>query len=294
MARAAFGIDLVVTSKASDALIVADATQHGKVIGRINFDLWLGRGRDIGANHTLGIRNRAAWGSIEQIPEAWVSCRFEPRGDQRCITFQNVHSFFHEFGHAINHLLVRENIPNQSGLEYLPLERLEFLSMWSEKWAYHRDFGDHLGLEDKAKRGLELCQLVKKMEYRRTYAERAVTALLDFECHRRPGLTLTRCFAELNEKYDVGRFVEVTDFPFYFTWPMFVAHPGGNFAYLWGAAWSCSEYLRLERTPVTAIGPLVGDHCFDPCFRLDAETQTPDPSSVFAFYQTSDTGAAHE
>jgi oligopeptidase A len=295
VAKAVFGLDFAVTQNDLSPVIFANVRRNAIPVGKINFDLWASHGKDLGANHTIGLRNRAEWGDIVQRPEAWVSCRFESRrSGERLITFQNVHSLFHEFGHAINHLLVQEDIPNQSGLEYLPLERLEYLSMWFEKWIYHRAFGEHLGLSEAELDGLRLCQTAKKIEYRRTYVERAVASFLDFECHRRTDVTLRECFDELDAKHRVSSFVHFPDFPPYFTWPMFVANPGANFSYLWGAAWSCTHFCPLEDKSLSEIASHPGaSGWFEPCFRFEMPSTAPDPQSIFSFYGTSDAPARH-
>jgi oligopeptidase A len=289
VANAVFGLDISVTQDSVSRVIIADVTRNGIPVGKINFDLWGSHGKDLGANYTLGMRNRANWGDIVQLPEAWVSCRFDvKRMEELLITFQNVHSLFHEFGHAINHLLIQEEIPNLSGLEYLPLERLEYLSMWFEKWVYHQAFGEFLDLSKKELSSLGLCQEAKKIEYRRTYVERAVTALLDFQCHRRNEATLSECFNEIDAKYRISRFVRFGDFPSYFTWPMYIANPGANFSYLYGAAWSCAYFCRLEGKNFSDIGDGFGEPAwFEPCFRFDTTSIAPEPDSIFTFYRSS-------
>lgn len=147
VARELFGLTLTEGAQPSPHVLVLDVDLDGRPVGHVNLDLWDTGPRRRIANTTKGIRNRTEWRGIEQRPVAYVSCRFRQAEDgSNRITFQNVHSLFHEFGHAVNHLLIRKRLPTQSGLEYLPLERLENLSMWFEKWVYHPQFADHLGL----------------------------------------------------------------------------------------------------------------------------------------------------
>lgn len=287
--KAVFALDLERHSDKFGEVIVFEASHHGEPTGRINMEIWAGSASHRGANHTLGIRNRACWRDIVQLPEAWVKCHFTPRPEQPGqITFQNVHSVFHEFGHAVNHLLLEGRVPNQSGLEFMPLERLECLSMWFEKWVYHPDFVRHLGLTGDASRLARLSQAAKKAEYRRTYLERAVTAWLDFECHRRPNGGLREAFAELDARYGIADHVAVEDFANYFAWPMFMAHPGANFSYLWGAAWSCEAFepfFEVCHDTASIIPATQG--VFDPCLRASAPMKAPDPKAVFRFYAES-------
>ena len=285
VASSVFGLDFSTRLAPGGAVIVAEVSREGRPVGRINFDLWRQNGREGGANHTLGLRNRTEWRHVIQRPEAYVACRFAraPDGGRR-ITFQNVHSLLHEFGHAINHLLMREHLPNCSGLEYLPLERLEFLSMWSEKWVFHRSFADVLGLGGEDCAGLALCQAAKKIEYVSTFAERALTAIMDFECHRRPGVPLRQVYDRLDRDYRIGRFVRFADIPQYFSWPMYIANPGANFSYLFGAAWSVEAFLPFESFALGTGGAPVPEEMFDPCLAVRLPSKRPDPECLARTY----------
>ena len=270
-----------------DPHLIATRVWHGSVeMGRIHFDLWDAERKTVGANHTIGLRNRTDWGKLVQRPLAHVSCRFRrnTRGTGM-ITFQNVHSLFHEFGHAMNHLLIRKRISNRSGLEFLPLERIEFLSMWFEKWAYHPAFTAQLSDGARGREAVELCQQVKKLEFCRTYVERAVSAALDFDVHCRTSGGLADSFRELDERYGIGRYCALGDFPLFFTWPMYVANPGANFAYLFGSAFSCDQFMPYQTKP---LGQLPADPPsrtrFAGCFDFDLATDMPDHRRVFEFY----------
>jgi oligopeptidase A len=287
--------DLTVVRAEADSsahVIAVDVLSGGQEAGRINFDLWDMGGKTAGANHTIGIRNRTDWTGVVQRPVAYVSCRFQG-GPGGGITFQNMHSLFHEFGHAINHLLIRKRISNRSGLEYLPLERLEHLSMWFEKWVYHPEFADHLGLTADEHEGLELSRRIKMLEYRRTYAERAVTAALDFEVHRHPEGGLVAAFARLDEEFGISHACELGDFLPYFTWPMFTANPGANFTYLFGAADSSETFTAFRSLSLDEIArrPRLRE-VFTPCFDFDRPTRIPDIAATFAFYDEGGRGLA--
>ncbi|MGH3816705.1 MAG: M3 family metallopeptidase [Pseudonocardiaceae bacterium] len=284
-----FGLEFTEGVQPSPHVLVLDVTLAGRPVGQVNLDLWDTGRRQRTANTTTGIRNRTEWPGIQQRPVTYVSCRFRRADDGTSrITFQNVHSFFHEFGHAINHLLIRKRLPTQSGLEYLPLERLEDLSMWFEKWVYHPQFADHLGLTPTQRDGLRLCQDVKRLEYRRSHVDRAVTAALDFELHRRVEGGIAEAFRRLDERYGVGVHCTLGDFPPYFTWPMFRANPGANFAYLWGAASSAQAFAPFLDVAVEDAGsPTEVMELFSPCFGFDEPSVEPDGDAVFTFYDRS-------
>ncbi|WP_299694190.1 M3 family metallopeptidase [uncultured Tateyamaria sp.] len=284
--KAVFGVDYHLSPDSTDQVLKVDVFDCDQQVGRINFDLWVMHGKDLGANHTLLVRNRGQWGHIEQLPEAYVACRFVPTKDRPSqINFQNVHSLYHEFGHAMNHLLLRERIPSKSGLEYLPIERLEFLSMWAEKWVYHPAFGQSLGLSNAALAGLQQSQVVKITEYRRTFVERAVISVMDFALHRYPGVTLSQHFDALDRAFGVGQHVRLSELVGYFTWPMYIANPGGNFTYLWGAAHSCEVFEHFMPHDLNRIAgmPHLADQLAS-CFDFALPSHIPDIESLYAFY----------
>lgn len=286
IARRLFGLRLTEMPGSSPHVVVMNVDLDGKPVGYINLDLWdTGRTRRA-ANTTKGIRNRTHWGGLEQRPVAYVSCRFRQAADgSNRITFQNVHSLFHEFGHAVNHLLIRKRLPTQSGLEYLPLERLEDLSMWFEKWVYHPQFAEHMKLTAAERDGLALCQDVKRLEYRRSHVDRAVTAALDFDLHGRADGGIEAAFLRLDDAYGIGASCTLGDFAQYFTWPMFQANPGANFAYLWGAGASAQAFAPFMTVAVEEAGtPAEVRALFSSCFDFDEPSVEPDGDAVFTFY----------
>lgn len=287
VAESVFGLTLRWIDLGCDELMVADVRQEGRKVGTIKFDLWDLDRKSFTANHTRGIRNRTDWDDIEQRPVAYVSCRFRHRADGvGLITFQNVHSLFHEFGHAVNHLLVRKRISYFSGLEYLPPERLELLSMFFEKWVFHHEFADWVGDRSDGDR-VAMCASIAKLEYRRTYVERAVTAMLDFRVHGSGTGTLKSHYDEIDNRYGIARHVRFDDIIEYFTWPMYVANPGANFTYLWAAARSLEMFRPFQDATldrITSTGPHV--EAFDSCFDFDLPSELPDADRVFQFYDS--------
>jgi oligopeptidase A len=269
-----------------ERIIRVDVLKEGRHTGRIHFDLWAEEHRDKGPNLTRGLRNRTAWKDVEQVPVAHVSCRFRRMKDGReALNFQNVHSLFHEFGHALNHLFIKRRMPNQSGLEYLPLERLEIFSMWFEKWIFHPEFLAYVEGEDADPSGLALAQEIKMLEYRRTHLDRAVTSAIDLLIHYRPDLGVREAFHILDDRFGIDDFCDLGAILPSFTWPMIQSNPGAYFAYLWGAARSAELFspfrtFSLEETaePHTTWSALAE------CFDFDQPSTLPDVESGFTFY----------
>jgi oligopeptidase A len=285
VAAGAFGLTVEMVSRTEDVVMTVRVRAGDQEVGQIDFDLWNDEGKALKANHTKGIRNRTDWAGLVQLPVAYVSCRFSRTEGEERITFQNAHSLFHEFGHAINHLLIRKRISNQSGLEYLPLERLEYLSMWFEKWVFHPAFADHLGMSESDHAGLRWCQRIKMIEYRRTYVDRAVTAALDFDVYRHTDGGVRESFQRLDQRFGISAHCTLDDFLPYFTWPMLQANPGAYFAYLWGAADSGEQFRPFQDATLAAVAAMGDQRArFASCLDFDLPSNEPDVRAVFEFY----------
>jgi oligopeptidase A len=281
--HAVFGLEFQQSAPEDSSVLKIDVFRRGLPVGCITVDLW-----DIGnsaerMNRTLCLRNRSEWGGFRQLPQAHVACRFSAGAKaSHLLTFQNLHSLFHEFGHAVNHLLIRERIPNLSGLEYLPLERLEYLSMWFEQWVYHREFAAAFdGIDPQA---VETCRKIRRLEYRHALLERAVVAWLDLRMHSCPAPRLSEMLAELEHRHGISRHVDPAQLPDYFTLPMTRHNPGANFIYLWGTAWSCAIFAPLRETPLAELDGPALQPVFAPCFEPLRPAGVPSPD-FFGFYR---------
>ena len=287
VAKAAFGLEFVLGREAGANVIRVDVCQDGRACGTINFDLWDDAFAPKRANVTIGARNRMAWAGRFQLPVAHVSCRFKRRDEaEGAITFQNVHSLFHEFGHAVNHLLMASIVPSESGLEYLPLERLETLSMWFEKWIFHSNFAPAVAPQSDAHTYIGVAQTIKRLEYRRTHLDRAVTAALDFEVNKSKGLTVRDAFRLLDRRFGISRHCVLEDFLASFMLPMLEANPGGYFSYLFGAAESAEKFALWASSDSSAWPNRHGaSETFASCFNFDVPGSTVISRAAFSFYE---------
>ena len=256
----------------------------GAKVGQIRFDL-LVRGDSQATALGPSTRGRIRLSDEAIYPVGHVLCQCH-RGDGGVpqITFDGAHLIFHEFGHALNHLLIRARRPSHSGLDYLPLERLESLSSWFEKWVFHPQFADSLSLGSEEMDRLALCQRIKMLEFLSNNLETAVTALMDFEIHRRTEGGLEQVFSWLDEEYSIADHIPFGRLPHYFTAPMFCANPGAGFVYLWSAAEGAQMFspFLFNAHDVTSSGLLdtMSRLYFDP----SEPSTVPDVRAVFDFY----------
>ena len=91
-------------------------------------------------NHALG-RTRLFPGEsgAPRLPVAIIVCNFTPPlgGKPALLTFDEVETLFHEFGHAIQHMATRVDYGLVAGIENVEWDAVELPSQFMENWCYH-------------------------------------------------------------------------------------------------------------------------------------------------------------
>ena len=84
--------------------------------------------------------NRRTTQSGLQIPVAYLVCNSTPPvGDQPALmTFREVETLFHEFGHGLHHMLSEVDEPDVSGVNGVEWDAVELPSQFMENWCYHK------------------------------------------------------------------------------------------------------------------------------------------------------------
>jgi oligopeptidase A len=201
-------------------------------------------------------------------PWARVLRRTHRNGQGReVMSFDAVQSLFHEFGHALSHVLAPHPSPSVSALDYLPSERLEQLSTWCEMWAFDQSFGVHVRGDADA---LVRCRAVRALEFERGRLERVATAMLDFalHCSERRGLRST--FDALSRRYPLVFAFPLVELAHHFTTLTFAENGGASFAYLWGGGVAAEAHCE------GGAGPDV----------LSGQAAVPAVEAVFDFYRS--------
>ncbi|MEX0701216.1 MAG: M3 family metallopeptidase [Planctomycetales bacterium] len=85
------------------------------------------------------VTRRRVAGKI-RIPVAHLVCNSTPPvGDRPSLmTFREVETLFHEFGHGLQHMLTREEHPDAAGINGIEWDAVELPSQFMENWCYHR------------------------------------------------------------------------------------------------------------------------------------------------------------
>ncbi len=76
-----------------------------------------------------------------QLPVAQMVCNFTPPTETKpsLLTFEEVQTLFHEFGHALQHMLTTVPYRDVSGTHGVEWDAVETPSQFMENWCYHRN-----------------------------------------------------------------------------------------------------------------------------------------------------------
>ncbi|MCP4005141.1 MAG: M3 family metallopeptidase [bacterium] len=86
-------------------------------------------------------RSSVAQESGVRLPVAYLVCnQTPPVGDKPSLmTFNEVETLFHEFGHGLQHVLTRVDYGLASGIRNVEWDAVELASQFMENWCYHRE-----------------------------------------------------------------------------------------------------------------------------------------------------------
>ena len=111
----------------------------GRVFAGAYLDLYARSGKRGGAWMDV-CRARFADGPQRQLPVAFVTCNFAPptAGSPALLSHDEVQTLFHEFGHALHHLLTRIDLPAIGGIDGLEWDAVELPSQFMENFTWDR------------------------------------------------------------------------------------------------------------------------------------------------------------
>ncbi len=140
-----------------------------------------------GRSRLFAVRGRKA-----RLPVAYLVCNGSPpvEDNPSLMTFREIETLFHEFGHALQHMLTRVDLGLASGIRNVEWDAVELPSQFMENWCYHRE--TLVGLSRHIEMGAPLPDgLFEKIRASRTFQSGLQTlrqlnfGFLDLELHHR-------------------------------------------------------------------------------------------------------------
>lgn len=85
--------------------------------------------------------NRGKFEGEVRLPVAYLICNQSPpvSGKPSLMTFREVETLFHEFGHGLQHMLTQVDHPGAAGINNVEWDAVELPSQFMENWCYHRE-----------------------------------------------------------------------------------------------------------------------------------------------------------
>ena len=199
---------------------------------------------------------RRANGTLQK-PIAYINCNFSyPLNDQTSIlTHDEVIILFHEFGHALHHLLTNIDIPNISGINGVPWDAIEMPSQFMENWCWESDVLKLIGQHYKTGKQLPN-EIINKILDTKNYQRGLFIlrhlefGLFDFFLHSKSNDVKNIDFLEVLR--EVRNLVSIIPIPEWERFPNAFLHifsgnyAAGYYSYLWADVLASDAYSRFK------------------------------------------------
>lgn len=232
---------------------VVDA--NGEVRAHLYMDLYARAGKRGGA-WMDDYRGRRRLPTGVQTPVAYITCNFTPPvgDDPALFTHDEVVTLFHEFGHALHHMLTRVDCAAVAGINGVEWDAVELPSQLMENWCWEHEalalisahyrsgesLPDSLYQRMRAARNFQSAMMmVRQLEF----------ALFDFRLHAGSGehTQVLELWHRVRQQVAVTPAPEFARFPHAFTHIFAGGYAAGYYSYKWAevlAADAFSSFLE--------------------------------------------------
>ena len=191
------------------------------------------------------------------LPVAYLICNGTPPSYDKpsLLTFREVETLFHEFGHGLQHMLTKVDHYDASGLNGIEWDAVELASQFMENWCYHKP--TLMGLTRHYKTGEKLPEELflkikasAKFRAASDMARQLHFAMLDMEMHHRFTPTSADSIFELNRTIAAKTLAlaPVTDDRFLCSFSHIFAggYAAGYYSYKWAEVLSADAFSAFE------------------------------------------------
>ncbi len=230
--------------------------QAGELRGGVYVDLYARPKKRGGAWMDECVRRFGTAAGV-QLPVAFVTCNFSsPVGDDPALfSHEEVLTLFHEFGHALHHLLTQVDHPPVAGINGVPWDAVELPSQLMENWCWEEEAlglisGHYVSGEPLPPELLERMKAARNFQSGMQMVRQLEFALFDFRLHHEyDPAQLTSIYDLLNE---VRSQVAVVTPPPYNRFAHSFAHifaggyAAGYYSYKWAEVLSSDVFSAFE------------------------------------------------
>ncbi len=211
--------------------------------------------------------NRGKINDQVRLPVAYLVCNQAPPVDGKpsLMTFRDVETLFHEFGHGLQHMLTQVDFTGAAGINNVEWDAVELPSQFMENWCYHRD--TLLTLARHVDTGAPLPEdLYQKIVAARTFM--TGSAILrqvrfgwtDIELHHRyrpgNGETVTTVSQRIAEQSSILKPLPEDAFLCAFTHIFAGGYAAGYYSYFWAEVLSADAFAAFEEAGLNDEGAI--------------------------------------
>jgi oligopeptidase A len=202
-----------------------------------------------------------------RLPVAYLICNQTPPVDGKpsLMTFMEVTTLFHEFGHGLQHMLTKVDYPGAAGINNVEWDAVELPSQFMENWCYHQQ--TLLGMAKHYETGETLPEeyyhkLVAAKNYMSGSAllRQLHLSLLDLELHHRyqpgEGKTVAQVREKLAETTTVIKPLPEDAFLCSFGHIFAGGYAAGYYSYKWAEVLSADAFAAFEEVGLEDEGAI--------------------------------------
>ena len=191
------------------------------------------------------------------LPVAYLVCNATPPSKDKpaMLSFREVETLFHEFGHGLQHMLTKINESAASGINGVEWDAVELPSQFMENWCYHKP--TLVGLTEHVESGQQLPdELFEKIIKARNFQSAiAMTrqlhfGMIDLELHHRYDPQSDIDIFAINQKIakKVAAFQPLPEDRFLCAFSHIFAggYAAGYYSYKWAEVLSADAFSRFE------------------------------------------------
>ena len=192
-----------------------------------------------------------------QTPVAFVTCNFTPPvGDRAALfTHDEVLTLFHEFGHALHHMLTTVECYDVAGINGVEWDAVELPSQFMENWCWEREALDLISGHFETAEPLPEPLYQRMLEARNFQSAMMMVrqlefALFDFRLHAEydpnQGARVLEIWHQVREQVAVVPVPAFNRFPNAFSHIFAGGYAAGYYSYKWAELLSADAFSRFE------------------------------------------------
>ncbi len=250
-----------VTTWHADARYYEIRDRDGATIGGFYTDLYARDHKRGGAwMGEVSVRKRLG-GSPAVRPVANIVCNFAPpsAGQPALLTHGDVLTMFHEFGHALHHLLTRIDYPSVAGINGVPWDAVELPSQMMEQWAWRPEVLPLVSAHVATGEPLPAQMLARLLGTRTFHAGLAAArqlefALFDFRLHSgteaADATSMAEVLSAVRARVGIVRPPEWNRFAYSFMHVFSGGYAAGYYSYKWAEVLAADAFAAFAEAGV--------------------------------------------